>query len=167
MRQPWKIGPVEVPTRLVLAPMAGVSVQAFRRQGRRFGAGLVCSEMVSCAGIEYRNEKTIGYLRVASDEHPVVLQNGTATFLVQYYGSGDRLSGHGALASVASADIDTHVEKSSFLEDRDWLVVDAKQGGLTEELGLSVAGTMARTLPVDTVEETEIDSMKLSSEGAS
>ena len=44
--------------------MAGVSVQAFRRQGRRFGAGLVCSEMVSCAGIEHRNERTLGYLRV-------------------------------------------------------------------------------------------------------
>ncbi|HET7146197.1 MAG TPA: tRNA-dihydrouridine synthase [Gaiellaceae bacterium] len=54
--------------------MAGVSVQAFRRQGRRFGAGLVCSEMVSCAGIEHRNEKTLGYLRVASDEHPLAIQ---------------------------------------------------------------------------------------------
>jgi tRNA-dihydrouridine synthase B len=74
LRQPWHIGPVEVPTRLVLAPMAGVSVQAFRRQGRRFGAGLVCSEMVSCAGIEHRNEKTLGYLRVASDEHPLAIQ---------------------------------------------------------------------------------------------
>ena len=47
LRESWLIGAVEVPTRLVLAPMAGVSVQAFRRQGRRFGAGLVCSEMVS------------------------------------------------------------------------------------------------------------------------
>jgi len=74
LRQSWQIGPVEVPTRLVLAPMAGVSVQAFRRQGRRFGAGLVCSEMVSCAGIEHRNEKTLGYLRVASDEHPLAIQ---------------------------------------------------------------------------------------------
>jgi tRNA-dihydrouridine synthase B len=74
LRQPWQIGPVEVPTRLVLAPMAGVSVQAFRRQGRRFGAGLVCSEMVSCAGIEHRNEKTLGYLRVATDEHPLAIQ---------------------------------------------------------------------------------------------
>jgi nifR3 family TIM-barrel protein len=54
--------------------MAGVSVQAFRRQGRRYGAGLVCSEMVSCAGIEHRNEKTLGYLRVASDEHPLAIQ---------------------------------------------------------------------------------------------
>jgi nifR3 family TIM-barrel protein len=74
LRSSWRIGPVEVPTRLVLAPMAGVSVQAFRRQGRRFGAGLVCSEMVSCAGIEHRNERTLGYLRVASDEHPLAIQ---------------------------------------------------------------------------------------------
>jgi nifR3 family TIM-barrel protein len=74
LRESWFIGPVEVPTRLVLAPMAGVSVQAFRRQGRRFGAGLVCSEMVSCAGIEHRNERTLGYLRVAGDEHPLAIQ---------------------------------------------------------------------------------------------
>jgi len=74
LRESWNIGPVEVPTRVVLAPMAGVSVQAFRRQGRRFGAGLVCSEMVSCAGIEHRNERTLGYLRVGADEHPLAIQ---------------------------------------------------------------------------------------------
>jgi tRNA-dihydrouridine synthase B len=74
LRETWKIGPVDVPTRLVLAPMAGVSVQAFRRQGRRYGAGLVCSEMVSCAGIEHGNERTLGYLRVAADEHPLAIQ---------------------------------------------------------------------------------------------
>jgi tRNA-dihydrouridine synthase B len=70
----WSIRGVEVPTRVVLAPMAGVSVQAFRRQGRRYGAGLVCSEMVSCAGIEHRNERTLGYLRVGRDEHPLAIQ---------------------------------------------------------------------------------------------
>ena len=74
LRQSWRIGPVEIPSRVVLAPMAGVSVQAFRRQGRRFGAGLVCSEMVSCAGIEHRNERTLGYLRVGADEHPLAIQ---------------------------------------------------------------------------------------------
>ena len=74
LREPWWIGEVEVPTRVVLAPMAGVSVQAFRRQGRRFGAGLVCSEMVSCAGIEHRNERTLDYLRVGRDEHPLAIQ---------------------------------------------------------------------------------------------
>ena len=61
-------------TRVVLAPMAGVSVQAFRRQGRRFGAGLVCSEMVSCAGLHHGNERTLGYLRIAADEHPLAVQ---------------------------------------------------------------------------------------------
>jgi tRNA-dihydrouridine synthase B len=74
LQEPWSIGRVEVPTRIVLAPMAGVSIQAFRRQGRRFGAGLVCSEMVSAAGIEHRNERTFGYLRVSADEHPLAIQ---------------------------------------------------------------------------------------------
>jgi nifR3 family TIM-barrel protein len=74
LHQHWFLGGVEIPGRLVLAPMAGVSVQAFRRQGRRYGAGLVCSEMVSVAGIQHRNERTLGYLRVASDEHPLAIQ---------------------------------------------------------------------------------------------
>jgi tRNA-dihydrouridine synthase B len=71
---PWRIGAVEIPTRIVLAPMAGVSVQAFRRQGRRFGAGLVCSEMVSCAGLSHANERTLGYLRLGRDETPLAVQ---------------------------------------------------------------------------------------------
>src|SRR6266511_3842972 len=74
LRDSWRIRDVEIPTRLVLAPMAGVSVQAFRRQGRRYGAGLVCSEMVSCAGLHHGNERTLGYLRIASDEHPLAVQ---------------------------------------------------------------------------------------------
>jgi tRNA-dihydrouridine synthase B len=74
LHQRWAIGPVEIPSRLVLAPMAGVSVQAFRRQGRRYGAGLVCSEMVSCAGLQHQNERTLGYLRIAADEHPLAVQ---------------------------------------------------------------------------------------------
>jgi len=74
LRSSWWIRDVEIPTRLVLAPMAGVSVQAFRRQGRRYGAGLVCSEMVSCAGLHHGNEKTLGYLRIASDERPLAVQ---------------------------------------------------------------------------------------------
>jgi tRNA-dihydrouridine synthase B len=70
----WSIGSVQIPGRLVLAPMAGVSVQAFRRQGRRYGAGLVCSEMVSCAGLAHGNERTLGYLRIGRDEHPLAVQ---------------------------------------------------------------------------------------------
>jgi len=72
--QNWKIGAVEIPSRLALAPMAGVSVRAYRRQAKRFGAGLVWSEMVSAAGIEHGSRRTRDYLRVGSDEHPIALQ---------------------------------------------------------------------------------------------
>src|SRR5438105_11372107 len=97
LHTPWRIGAVEIPTRVVLAPMAGVSVQAFRRQGRRFGAGLVCSEMVSCAGIEHRNERTLGYLRVAADEHPLA---------IQIFGSEPRAMAEAArMVEAAGADV--------------------------------------------------------------
>ena len=77
--------------------MAGVSVQAFRRQGRRYGAGLVCSEMVSCAGIHYRNERTLGYLRIAPDERPLA---------VQIFGSEPALMAEAAeMVEAAGADI--------------------------------------------------------------
>jgi tRNA-dihydrouridine synthase B len=97
LHEPWRIRNVEIPTRLVLAPMAGVSVQAFRRQGRRYGAGLVCSEMVSCAGLHHGNERTLGYLRIASDEHPLA---------VQIFGSEPALMAEAArMVSAAGADI--------------------------------------------------------------
>jgi tRNA-dihydrouridine synthase B len=97
LRETWWIRDVEIPTRVVLAPMAGVSVQAFRRQGRRFGAGLVCSEMVSCAGIEHRNERTLGYLRVARDEHPLA---------IQIFGSEPRVMADAArMVEAAGADL--------------------------------------------------------------
>ena len=74
LSSPFLIGSVEIGSRVVLAPMAGVSVQAFRRQGRRFGAGLVCSEMVSACGLSYGNARTLSYLRIARDEHPLAVQ---------------------------------------------------------------------------------------------
>jgi tRNA-dihydrouridine synthase B len=93
----WRIGPVEIPSRIVLAPMAGVSVQAFRRQGRRFGAGLVCSEMVSCAGLHHGNERTLGYLRIGRDETPLA---------VQIFGSEPEVMGEAArMVEDAGADI--------------------------------------------------------------
>jgi hypothetical protein len=97
LNTPWTIGSVEVPTRLALAPMAGVSVQAFRRQGRRYGAGLVCSEMVSCAGLSHRNERTLGYLRIGADEHPLA---------VQIFGSEPALMAEAArMVEAAGADL--------------------------------------------------------------
>jgi nifR3 family TIM-barrel protein len=97
LHESWSIAEVEIPSRLVLAPMAGVSVQAFRRQGRRFGAGLVCSEMVSCAGLQHGNERTLGYLRIASDERPLA---------VQIFGSDPAvMAGAARMVESAGADI--------------------------------------------------------------
>jgi tRNA-dihydrouridine synthase B len=97
LSSPWWIGDVEIPSRIVLAPMAGVSVQAFRRQGRRFGAGLVCSEMVSSCGLSYGNERTLGYLRISSDEHPLA---------VQIFGSEpERMAEAAEMVVAAGADI--------------------------------------------------------------
>src|SRR5215471_5843468 len=97
LHEHWFLGGVEIPGRLVLAPMAGVSVQAFRRQGRRYGAGLVCSEMVSVAGIQHRNERTLGYLRVGADEHPLA---------IQIFGSDPRAMAEAArMVEAAGADL--------------------------------------------------------------
>ena len=72
--RPWHIGALQMASRLALAPMAGVSIRAYRRQGVRFGAGLVCSEMVSAAGLHYASAQTRKYLEIAPDKHPIALQ---------------------------------------------------------------------------------------------
>src|SRR5205823_12429847 len=66
-------------------------------QGRRFGAGLVCSEMVSSCGLSHGNERTLGYLRIARDEHPLA---------VQIFGSEpDRMAEAARMVVDAGADI--------------------------------------------------------------
>ena len=46
-----RIGDVEVPNSVFLAPMAGITDAPFRRLAERLGAGLVVSEMTACAGL--------------------------------------------------------------------------------------------------------------------
>jgi tRNA-dihydrouridine synthase B len=59
LTQPWRIGPVEIPNRVVLAPLAGIGNWFVRLQAKRHGAGLAVSEMVSSFAIHHRNEKTM------------------------------------------------------------------------------------------------------------
>ncbi len=68
----WQLGPLTVPNRVVLAPLAGIGTWFVRLQAKRHGAGLATSEMVSSFAIHYRNEKTITeLLRVHPDERTV------------------------------------------------------------------------------------------------
>src|SRR5437016_12891162 len=71
----WTLGGVTIPNRVVLAPLAGIGNWFVRLQAKRFGAGLVVSEMVSSFAVHYRNERTCrGLLRIHPDEHPVAVQ---------------------------------------------------------------------------------------------
>lgn len=71
--QSWKIGNVTIPNRVVVAPMAGVTNNAFRAICKKFGAGLVENEMVSDRGILYHNKKTLDMLNL-NHEHPLSVQ---------------------------------------------------------------------------------------------
>jgi nifR3 family TIM-barrel protein len=75
LNTPFRIGPVEVPNRVLLAPLAGIGNWFVRLQARRHGAGLAVSEMVSSFAIHYRNEKTMTeLLRIHPGEGPVSIQ---------------------------------------------------------------------------------------------
>ena len=70
----FKIGNVEIPNRVVLAPMAGISNVAFRKTVKEFGAGMVCAEMISDKALLLNNKRTLKMLEVDETEHPMSLQ---------------------------------------------------------------------------------------------
>ena len=69
-----KIKNVELKSNLILAPMAGLSDVAFRNMCLKFGAGLVCTEMVSAKALSYKNKKTEDLLITLDDEVPKAVQ---------------------------------------------------------------------------------------------
>ena len=70
----WKIGNVEIENQLVLAPMAGITNEAFRSICKEMGAGLVVCEMISDKALSFHNAKTIKMTRVSQNEHPLSMQ---------------------------------------------------------------------------------------------
>src|SRR5436309_2830202 len=58
LTDPWTLGRLRVPNRVLLAPLAGIGNWFVRLQAKRFGAGMAFSEMVSSHAIHYRNAKT-------------------------------------------------------------------------------------------------------------
>ncbi|MEJ7786044.1 MAG: tRNA-dihydrouridine synthase [Solirubrobacteraceae bacterium] len=79
LTDPWRLGPYEIPNRVLLAPLAGIGTWFVRLQALRHGAGLATSEMVSSFAIHHRNEKTMNeLLRIHPEERefggPVSIQ---------------------------------------------------------------------------------------------
>lgn len=69
-----KIGNVTVDSKLVLAPMAGVTDLAFRTICSELGAGLTYTEMVSAKALCFQDRKSRGLLKLFPGEHPASAQ---------------------------------------------------------------------------------------------
>ena len=74
MNRKITIANVEIPSRFFLAPMAGYTDYVFRRLSRRFGAGLLITELVSAAALARMIKKTYRYMEHKEDEYPISLQ---------------------------------------------------------------------------------------------
>lgn len=71
----FRIGDVEIPNRVLLAPLAGIGNWFVRMQAKRHGAGMAVSEMISSHAVFHDNERTMRQLLVVKpEEHPVSLQ---------------------------------------------------------------------------------------------
>jgi nifR3 family TIM-barrel protein len=75
LTDPFSIEGVEIPNRVLLAPLAGIGNWFVRLQAKRYGAGMAVSEMVSSFGLHFGNDRTMTELmRIHPDEHPVSIQ---------------------------------------------------------------------------------------------
>lgn len=70
----WNIGNVEIKNRIVLAPMAGICNNAYRRIIKEMGCGLIVAEMVSDKAIMYDSKKTKEMLYMTDEERPISQQ---------------------------------------------------------------------------------------------
>ena len=74
MTKGLKIGSLELSSKVLAAPMAGVSDSSFRILCREHGAGAVYTEMISAKALYYQNENTKDLLYKTPEEEPVILQ---------------------------------------------------------------------------------------------
>jgi len=69
-----QIGTVTIPSRLALAPMAGVTDVAFRQICSELGAGYTITELISSKALCYKDRKTFSLLQQFEGEHPAAVQ---------------------------------------------------------------------------------------------
>ena len=75
LTSPFRIATVEVPNRVLLAPLMGIGNWFVRLQAHRHGAGLAVSEMVSSYAVAHRNRRTVEeMLRIHPEEGPIAIQ---------------------------------------------------------------------------------------------
>ena len=67
----WQIGDVKIKNQVVLAPMAGICNNAYRRIVKEMGCGLIYAEMVSDKAVSFKNERTLELLYMSEEERPI------------------------------------------------------------------------------------------------
>jgi len=101
LHDPWELGGITIPNRVVLAPLAGIGNWFVRLQAKRYGAGLAVSEMVSSHAIHYGNRKTLDELLVV---HPDERAGGPVA--IQLFGQDpDIMRSAAAVAAARGADL--------------------------------------------------------------
>ena len=68
------IGSIALDAPVLLAPMSGISDLPFRRLVKRFGAGLVVSEMIASESMARGHKTTLAMAQTESDEQPAAVQ---------------------------------------------------------------------------------------------
>ena len=63
----WKLGNFEIKGKVVLAPMAGITSEGYRKYLNSFGVDICVTEMVSDMGLIYQNKETESYVRFQKD----------------------------------------------------------------------------------------------------
>jgi tRNA-dihydrouridine synthase B len=100
LSEPWMLGPLRVPNRLLLAPLAGVGNWFVRLQAKRYGAGMAVSEMVSSHAIHHGNARTCSeMLRIDPRER------ASGPVAIQLFGEDPAMM-RSAAAHVARTDVD-------------------------------------------------------------
>jgi tRNA-dihydrouridine synthase B len=92
-----RIGHLGLENFVIMAPMAGITNLPFRLMVKKFGAGLVTTEMVSAMGLTLGKKKTYDYIKTDPRERPLA---------VQIFGSGpDVMAGAAERAVDAGAQL--------------------------------------------------------------
>jgi tRNA-dihydrouridine synthase B len=69
-----QIGPVSLDDPVILAPMSGVTDMPFRRLVKRFGVGLVVSEMIASEAMIRENRRSLQMAQNSVEEQPMAVQ---------------------------------------------------------------------------------------------
>ena len=89
--KPVQLGPLALPNRYFLAPLAGVSDWPFRLLCREMGASIAHTEMISSHGLVHGGDQTLSYLERPPDERP---------FAIQVFGHDANVLAQGARVAV-------------------------------------------------------------------